>query len=56
MTSPSKRKGSGFELEVVKLFQEFGLAAEKVPLSGALRQVHRRRDGPAVGPRQAHRV
>ena len=36
MTSPSKRKGSGFELEVVRLFQEFGLAAEKVPLSGAL--------------------
>lgn len=36
MTHPSKRKGSGFELECVKLCQEAGLAAVKVPLSGAL--------------------
>ena len=36
MTTPSKRKGSGFEREVVQVFQEYGLAAEKVPLSGAL--------------------
>jgi hypothetical protein len=34
--SKSKNKGSRYELEVVRLFQEFGLAAEKVPLSGAL--------------------
>jgi Holliday junction resolvase len=34
---PSKRKGSGFELEVVKLFQGHGIAAEKVPLSGAVK-------------------
>lgn len=36
MTHPSKRKGSGFELEVVKALQELGLAAVKVPLSGAV--------------------
>jgi hypothetical protein len=35
MSNPSKRKGSGFELEVVKILQEQGIAAEKVPLSGA---------------------
>jgi Holliday junction resolvase len=36
MTHPSKRKGSGFELEVVRHLQDRGLAAEKMPLSGAL--------------------
>lgn len=36
MSNPSKRKGSGFELEVVHILQELGLAAEKVPLSGML--------------------
>ncbi len=37
MAHPSKRKGSGFELEVVKFLQEQGIAAEKVPLSGAVK-------------------
>jgi hypothetical protein len=37
MTHPSKRKGSGFEREVVALLQERGIAAEKVPLSGAIK-------------------
>jgi Holliday junction resolvase len=37
MAHPSKRKGSGFELEVVKVLQGHGLAAEKVPLSGAVK-------------------
>lgn len=37
MAHPSKRKGSGFELEVVRLLQEQGIAAEKVPLSGAVK-------------------
>lgn len=37
MAHPSKRKGSGFELEMVKRLQELGLAAEKVPLSGAVK-------------------
>jgi hypothetical protein len=32
-----KRKGSGFEREVVALLQELGLAAERVPLSGAVK-------------------
>jgi Holliday junction resolvase len=36
MTSASKAKGSKFERDVVALLQEHGLAAEKVPLSGAL--------------------
>lgn len=36
MANPSKRKGSGFELEVVRLLQEHGIAAEKQPLSGML--------------------
>jgi hypothetical protein len=35
MTHPSKRKGTGFEREVVVALQEFGIAAERVPLSGA---------------------
>ena len=37
MPNPSKRKGSGFEREVVKLLQDSGIAAEKVPLSGAIK-------------------
>jgi hypothetical protein len=37
MTHPSKRKGDGFEREVVKALQERGLAAEKIPLSGAVK-------------------
>lgn len=37
MAHPSKRKGSGFELECVKLLQERGIAAEKIPLSGAVK-------------------
>ena len=36
MTHTSKRKGSGCELEVVRHLQDRGLAAEKMPLSGAL--------------------
>lgn len=32
----SKRKGSRFELDCVKVLQEHGIAAEKVPLSGAV--------------------
>lgn len=37
MTSPSKRKGSGFEREIVRALQEHGIAAEKIPLSGAVK-------------------
>lgn len=37
MANPSKRKGSGFEREIVKLLQEAGIAAERVPLSGAVK-------------------
>lgn len=37
MTHPSKRKGSGFEREIVARLQELGIAAEKVPLSGAVK-------------------
>ncbi len=37
MTNPSKRKGSAFELEVVRVLQDCGIAAAaKTPLSGAL--------------------
>ena len=36
MSSPSKRKGSGYELEVVRDHQELGVQASKQPLSGAL--------------------
>jgi Holliday junction resolvase len=32
-----KRKGDAFEREVVALLQEVGLAAERVPLSGAVK-------------------
>lgn len=32
-----KRKGSAFERERVALLQEFGIAAERVPLSGAVK-------------------
>ena|SRR6185437_9391959 len=37
MAHPSKRKGDGFELEVVHYLQEQGIAAEKIPLSGAVK-------------------
>lgn len=37
MGNPSKRKGSGGEREVVKLLQGHGIAAEKIPLSGAVK-------------------
>lgn len=37
MTHPSKRKGNGFEREIVRLLQDWGLAAERVPLSGAVK-------------------
>jgi|SRR5215831_4886623 len=37
MTSSSKRKGAGFEREVVAYLQEAGIAAVKVPLSGAVK-------------------
>jgi hypothetical protein len=33
---PSKRKGSHFEREVVAFLQEQGIAALKIPLSGAV--------------------
>ncbi len=36
MSHPSKRKGSAFELEIARAFQDCGIAAEKMPLSGAL--------------------
>jgi hypothetical protein len=36
MTSAAKRKGSGFEREVVEAFKEAGLSAWRVPLSGAM--------------------
>jgi hypothetical protein len=32
-----KRKGNGFEREVVAVLQELGLAAERVPLSGSVK-------------------
>jgi hypothetical protein len=36
MANPSKRKGDGFEREVVRFLQDTGIAAaERVPLSGA---------------------
>ena len=36
MSSKSKAKGSGFELEIVRKHQKLGIQAEKMPLSGAL--------------------
>ena len=36
MAHPSKRKGAGFEIEVLRRLQACGLVAEKMPLSGAL--------------------
>jgi|SRR6516162_8988982 len=36
MANPSKRKGGEFEREVVNFLQEQGIAAWKVPLSGAM--------------------
>jgi hypothetical protein len=33
---PSKRKGSGFEPEVVKLLQGYAIEAVKIPLSGSV--------------------
>ena len=37
MAHPSKRKGDGFEREIVAQLQECGIAAERVPLSGAVK-------------------
>lgn len=37
MSNPSKQKGDRFEREIVHLLQEHGIAAEKVPLSGAVK-------------------
>lgn len=37
MSNPSKNKGSGFEREVVVILQSHGIAAEKIPLSGAVK-------------------
>ena len=34
---PSKRKGNGFEREVVAFLQDRGIAAERVPLSGSVK-------------------
>jgi len=36
MSSRSKRKGSGYELEVVRAHHALGIAGKKTPLSGAL--------------------
>jgi hypothetical protein len=33
---PSKRKGTGFELEVVKVLQGYAIEAVKIPLSGSV--------------------
>jgi hypothetical protein len=33
---PSKRKGSGFEPEVVRLLQGYAIEAVKIPLSGSV--------------------
>jgi len=33
---PSKRKGGGFELEVVKVLQGYAIEAVKIPLSGSV--------------------
>lgn len=40
----AKRKGSGFEREIVAILQGQGLAAEKVPLSGAIKRPGMDRD------------
>jgi hypothetical protein len=37
MSSFSKRKGSGYELEIVKAHQDLGIDAKKTPLSGAVK-------------------
>lgn len=36
MAHPSKRKGIGFELEVVKVLQGYASDAVKIPLSGSV--------------------
>ena len=36
MAHPSKRKGSGFEPEVVKVLQSYAIEAVKIPLSGSV--------------------
>ena len=36
MAHPSKRKGSGFALEVVKVLQGYAIEAVKIPLSGSV--------------------
>jgi len=37
MAHPSKRKGNSYERETVKDAQEVGIAAERTPLSGAVK-------------------
>jgi hypothetical protein len=37
MPNPFKRKGFGFEREVVALLQEMGITATRIPLSGAIK-------------------
>ena len=37
MAHPSKIKGNGFEREVVEILQQHGIAAERIPLSGAVK-------------------
>ena len=36
MSNPSKAKGSGYELEIVRAHEALGIEANKTPLSGAL--------------------
>lgn len=36
MAHPSKRKGSGFELEAVKVLQGYAIEAMKISLSGSV--------------------
>ncbi len=42
MAHPSKRKGSGFELEVVKVLQGYAIEAVKIPLLGSVAGFARR--------------
>lgn len=37
MPHPSKRKGDGFEREVVDFLRQHGVPAERIPLSGAVK-------------------
>lgn len=49
-----KRKGSSFEREVVHALQDLGLAAERVPLSGAVK--HPKFDHDITVPVRGHDV